>query len=116
MVATLLFFSFLIIGVYDFRHFMNSGDFQNSFSTFYTLLIFSDILFLLLALRYNPDYYTLFRYSAFVLTTVLIRVSLTAPPFFNALIGVGAIVFSIALTAAFNFFRTPPLPPPRGEG
>ncbi len=105
MIATLMFFSFVAIGFMDLQHFWNTGDFHNSFNTFYTLLIFSDILFLLIALRYNPDYYTLFRYSAFVLTTVLIRISLTAPPFFNALIGIGAIVFSILLTSSFNFFH-----------
>ena len=118
LVATLLFFSFLLIGISDIHLFIQTGDFQNSFNTFYTLLIFSDILFLLIALRYNPDYYTLFRYSAFVLTTVLIRISLTAPPFYNALIGIGAIVFSILLTASFNFFEKDKLkviPPPEGE-
>ena len=105
LIATLMFFSFLLIGFFDIHHFWQTGVFHNSFNTFYTLLIFSDILFLLLALRYNPHYYTLFRYSAFVLTTVLIRISLTAPPFFNAVIGVSAIVFAIALTASFNFFK-----------
>lgn len=105
LIATLMFFSFLLIGFLDIRTFWFTGELYNSFNTFYTLLIFSDILFLLLALRYNPDYYTLFRYSAFVLTTVLIRISLTAPPFFNALIGVGALVFTIILALAFNYFE-----------
>ncbi|MCB0569597.1 MAG: hypothetical protein KDC66_07535 [Phaeodactylibacter sp.] len=105
-IATLMFFSFLLIGILDLRTFWLSGELHNSFNTFYTLLIFSDILFLLIALRYNPDYYTLFRYSAFVLTTVLIRISLTAPPFYNALIGIGSLVFTILLALSFNYFES----------
>lgn len=101
-----MFFSFLLIGILDLRTFWLSGELHNSFNTFYTLLIFSDILFLLIALRYNPDYYTLFRYSAFVLTTVLIRISLTAPPFYNALIGIGSLVFTILLALSFNYFES----------
>ena len=106
LIATLMFFSFLLIGIFDLREFWLTGELHNSFNTFYTLLIFSDILFLLIALRYNPDYYTLFRYAAFVLTTVLIRISLTAPPFYNALIGIGSLVFTILLAWSFNYFET----------
>lgn len=108
MIALLLLLCFLSIGVLDLVHFFSAGEFHNSFNTFYTLLIFTDILILLIALRYHPDYYTLFRYSAFVLATVLIRISLVAPPYFNAIIGIGALAFSILLTYSFRYFQEHP--------
>jgi hypothetical protein len=74
------------------------------FESFYTLLIFCDLLIVLISIRYTSNYRVVFRNSAFAVATVLIRLALSAPPYFNVLIGVGAAAFSVGLTAAYNTF------------
>ncbi len=104
LVAVMLLIVFIIIGLFDVWSFFENGSYLSSFNTFYTVLIFSDILIVLIALRYTLEYPKIFRYSAFVLTTVLIRISLTAPPYLNAALGIVASLFLLAMTFAFNYF------------
>jgi hypothetical protein len=48
---------------------------------------------------FQPGFYAVFRNSGFALsTTMLIRIALAAPPFFNVLLGIAAAVFAIVLT------------------
>lgn len=103
LVALLLLSVFIIIGFFDVFSFFEKGTYLSSFNTFYTVLIFSDILIVLIAMRYTLEYPKIFRYSAFVLTTVLIRISLTAPPYVNAALGITASLFLLAMTFAFNY-------------
>ncbi|HXX29120.1 MAG TPA: hypothetical protein VEJ89_00195 [Myxococcaceae bacterium] len=86
------------------------------FEQFYTVLVFADILIVLLALRHGFEYDLVFRNSGFAAVTVLIRLALTAPPFVNGALGVGATVLGIGLTWAYN--RNVPLlrPTDRVEG
>jgi hypothetical protein len=79
------------------------------FSTFYTILIFSDILLVLISQRFLPSFHAVFRNSGFALVTLLIRLALAAPPFYNAGLGVASAGFAIILTLAYNSFcRTEP--------
>ncbi len=103
IVSLLLLSVFILIGFFDIWSFFEKGNFHSSFNTFYTVLIFSDILIVLIAMRYTLEYPKIFRYSAFVLTTVLIRISLTAPPYVNAALGIIASLFLLAMTWAFNY-------------
>jgi hypothetical protein len=45
-----------------------------------------------------------FRNSAFAVATILIRLTLSAPPFYNVMIGIVAASFSVGLTLAYNTF------------
>jgi len=65
---------------------------------FYTILILSDILIVLLSQCYQPSFYAVFRNSGFALSTLIIRIALAAPPFFNVLLGLAASFFAILLT------------------
>jgi len=65
---------------------------------FYTLLILTDILIVLISQCFQPSFYTIFRNSGFALSTLIIRIALAAPPFFNVLLGVAAAIFAILLT------------------
>lgn len=76
------------------------------FARFYTILIFSDILIMLVALRYQPGFPFLFRNSGYALATLLIRLSLVAGPFWDAGLGLASIVFAICLTLAFNSYTS----------
>lgn len=65
---------------------------------FYTLLILTDILVVLISQCYQPSFYTVFRNSGFALSTLIIRIALAAPPFYNVLLGLAAALFAILLT------------------
>jgi hypothetical protein len=65
---------------------------------FYTLLILTDILVVLISQCYQPSFYAVFRNSGYALTTLIIRIALAAPPFFNVLLGIAAALFAILLT------------------
>ena len=71
------------------------SDFLHSF---YTILILADILVVLLSQCFQPSFYAIFRNSGFALSTLIIRIALAAPPYFNVLLGVAAALFAILLT------------------
>lgn len=104
LLAILLLIAFAIVGFIDVKTLFQTGDYLHSFKTFYTVLIFSDILIVLIALRYTLNYYKIFRYSAFVLSTILLRISLSAEPIYDVIIGVIATLFILVLTLAYNYF------------
>lgn len=65
---------------------------------FYTILILADILVVLISQCFQPSFYAIFRNSGFAFSTLIIRIALAAPPFFNVLLGVAAALFAILLT------------------
>lgn len=72
------------------------------FQTFYTVLIFADFLLVFISLRYSGCYHVLFRNSGFALSTVVIRVALTAPPYYSVGLGICAVIFVLGITWAYN--------------
>ncbi len=65
---------------------------------FYTLLILTDVLVVLISQCYQPGFYAVFRNSGFALSTMIIRIALASPPFYNVLLGIAAALFAISLT------------------
>ena len=104
MIALLLLVSFLGLGVYDLWAYFALGHPENVFEMFYTLLIFSDVLIVLISLRYSAHYLVAFRNSGFAVATVLIRLALIAPITIGALLGVGTALFALGITIAYNVF------------
>ena len=74
------------------------------FKSFYTLLIFIDILIILISLRYSYLYIVVFRNSGFALATVILRLALTAPAFFNVILGIFSSIFVLGLSLMYNKF------------
>ncbi|HEX7488973.1 MAG TPA: hypothetical protein VF341_08705, partial [Anaeromyxobacteraceae bacterium] len=72
------------------------------FETLYTLLIFADILVVLISTRYSSTYRVVFRNSGVAVSTVLLRLALSAPPYLNAALGASAAAFALGLTVAYN--------------
>jgi hypothetical protein len=72
------------------------------FEPFYTVLVLADVLLVFLSLRYSSAYHVVFRNSALAVSTVLLRVALSAPAYANAALGIAAAVFALALTLAQN--------------
>ena len=104
LLAILLLIAFTVIGYVDIRELIITGHYLHSFHTFYSVLIFSDIVIVLIALRYTMNYYKIFRYSAFVLATILIRIALSVELYYGVIVGVTAALFILVLTIAYNYF------------
>ncbi|WP_176521571.1 hypothetical protein [Longimonas halophila] len=73
------------------------------FETIFTVFIFSDVLIVLLSLRYGNAYHVVFRNSGFAVATVMIRLALAGPRYIDAALGVGAALFAIGVTLAYNY-------------
>jgi hypothetical protein len=104
-VANVLLIVFMTICIYNFIDFFITNHYQNDFDMYYTILIFTDILILIITLRYSNLYVHLFRYSSFALATVIIRLSLSAPKYYNVLLGVSAGLFVLMVTNIYNMLN-----------
>jgi len=80
------------------------GETDPFFEIFYTILIFSDILLVLISHLHLPSFHSIFRNSGFAVSTLLIRMALAAPAYYDAAIGVCAMAFAICLALAYNYF------------
>jgi hypothetical protein len=112
LLALSLLLTFILTGLYDAGLWAGGQQTFNFFEVFYTILVFSDILLVLISLRHNSTYSMVFRNSGFAVATVLLRLALTAPPFVNVGLGLASIGMSIGLTFVYNNFR---LYPPHSE-
>lgn len=103
LVALVLLGIFIGIGAYYiWLAFM--GEEVHFFETIYTVLIFADIAMVLIAQRYMPCYFAVFRNSGFVVGTLLMRLSLSAPHLLCGAIAVFAAIFVLALNYGVNMF------------
>lgn len=104
LVALLLFATFAVLAVADLLGYLTGGTTYPLFEAFYLILIFTDILIVLISLLYSSSYRVVFRNSGFAAATVLMRLALTAPPYVNAILGVGSALFALGLSLAYNAF------------
>ncbi|MFZ5776275.1 MAG: hypothetical protein ACOY3Z_12400 [Thermodesulfobacteriota bacterium] len=104
LIALLLLFSFAGICAIDLWGYFTQRSPENAFASFYTLLIFSDVLIVLISLRYSAHYLVSFRNSGYAVATVLIRLALIAPITISAIIGVGTTLFALGISLAYNAF------------
>lgn len=102
LIASLLLIIFLSLTIFMFIIFILQGHIINIFNSYYTALIFSDILILIISLRYSNLYIHLFRYSSFALATVIIRISLSAPEYYNVLLSIAAGLFVLLVSNIYN--------------
>jgi len=93
---------FVFLGFLDLISVLNSNQILFSIKTFYTLLIYADIFILLFSLRYTSKYYNLFRYSSFALATVFLRLTLSAPEFYNVFFALIAGLMVLGVTLIYN--------------
>ncbi len=107
LVSLLLLLIFSGIVITDAYYYIANQPTYDFFAIFYTILVFSDVLLVLVSLRYSSNYQIVFRNSGFTVATVVVRLALTAPHYVNVLLGIGAIVFAIGVTVAYNRFENP---------
>jgi hypothetical protein len=97
-VSLFLLASFISIGCVNIYHLVLGQEHSDFFHTFYTLLILTDILIVLISQCFHPSFITIFRNSGYALSTMFVRLALVAPPYYNVLMGMAAISFAICLT------------------
>jgi hypothetical protein len=108
VVAAFMILFFMCQVIYSITLFFLHGTVnQNLFNQLYTALVFSDILILILSLRYSNLYVHLFRYSSFALATVILRLSLSAPKYINVLLSISAGLFVLLVANLYNFLNKP---------
>ena len=107
LVALILFGIFAGIGVEHVWAFLEGRPAPGGsgfFETIYTVLIFADIAMVLIAQRYMPSYFAVFRNSGFVIGTLLMRLALSAPPYLCAGLAVFAALYVLALSWGIERF------------
>lgn len=108
-IALLLLVTFFILGLGNLYNKVAGLPHIDFFPVFYTLLIFTDILVVLISQCFRPSFHAVFRNSGYALSTLFIRLALAAPPMYNVALGIVAAIFSIALTLAWTrVFTTKP--------
>ncbi len=97
-IALILLIIFAFLGIDSCISTFMGLDHSDFLYSFYTILILTDILVVLISQCFQPSFYAVFRNSGFALSTLVIRIALAAPPFFNVLLGIAAALFAILLT------------------
>jgi hypothetical protein len=101
-IALLLLGIFAFSGLIHLTNFVFARPAGQFFDVFYTVLVFSDILIVLISLRYTHYFPVVFRNSGFALATVLLRLALTAPAHFGAGLGIIASVYVLGVMSVYN--------------
>jgi hypothetical protein len=102
LISVYLTISFIGLGIYEIIGAYQLNQAVNSLKLFYNLLIFSDIFILLFSLRYSTKYLNLFRYSSFALATVFLRLTLSAPAYFNVILAITVGLMVLLVTYIYN--------------
>lgn len=97
-IALILLAVFAFMGIDSAILSVNGAEKPDFLHGFYTILILTDILVVLISQCFQPSFWTIFRNSGFALSTLIIRIALAAPPYFNVLLGLTAAAFAILLT------------------
>jgi hypothetical protein len=66
-------------------------------------MIFTDVLIVILSLAVSDRYEMVFRNAAFVISTILIRFSLTTERRYSALLAVTGMLFGIVTLLIYNY-------------
>lgn len=100
-----LFFIFLATGIFDLFLYLKHAQPYDFFKTFYTILIFTDIFLVLLSMRYNYSFIVVFRNSAYAVATIIIRMALSAPNYYNIVLGILASLFVLMVSFFYTKYR-----------
>jgi len=109
--ALLLTLVFVVLTVNQLGHWVSSvmGAAGYSDSSFFiqlfTIMVFADVLLLVLSYLFTSDYDLLFRNAGFVLSTIMIRFSLSIESPYNIYLAIFAMVFGILTSFIYYLFN-----------
>ena len=75
------------------------------FDHFFSILIISDVIILLLSLFYTDDYSLIIRNSSFVISTILLKLSFSAVGVMEQILIVVGVSFGVVMYAVSNLFE-----------
>lgn len=101
-IALILLCIFIGAGIFDLYGVFVEGNPTVFFHIFYTSLIFSDILIVLVSQHYLGSFHDTFRYSGYAVSTLLMRIAISSPHHVGAALCVTAGLFLLALTWAIE--------------
>ncbi|WP_448874047.1 hypothetical protein [Desulfobulbus propionicus] len=102
-ISLLLLVSFVSMGGYSMYQTLMGIEHPDFIHGFYTQLILTDILIVLVSQCFHPSAKMMFRNSGYALSTLMIRLALVAPVYYNVLLGAAAMGFAILLTLASQY-------------
>jgi len=76
------------------------------FPRFFEFMIFTDVFLLIVSLAYYDRYEYVFRNAGFVISTVLLRVSLETPKPYDLLLALTAMLYGLAVLGVFACLAT----------
>ena len=97
-ISLMLLISFISMGGYAIYESLMGIEHVDFLHGFYTQLILTDILIVLVSQCFHPSAKMMFRNSGYALSTLMIRLALMAPVYYNVLLGAAAMIFAILLT------------------
>ena len=77
---------------------------QFFFPAFFEFMIFTDVFLLIVSISYYDRYEYLFRNSGFVISTVLLRISLSSPKPYDLVIALISMLYGLGLISIFAFY------------
>lgn len=113
--AVLLLIASFLLGSYSFIDWLLNASEQHSlqraidinsifFDHFFTILIMSDVIILLLSLFYTDDYPLIIRNSSFVISTILLKLSFSAHGIMEQILIIVGVSFGVVMYAISNLF------------
>ncbi len=111
VVSMFLLGTFVVLGASWLVRWLTGDAPEMFFPTFYTVLVLSDVLIVLISLRYTTTFDVVFRNAAFAAATILIRLALGAPPYVSVAVSTGAVLFALVTSMVYNAWRDPGAPP-----
>lgn len=77
------------------------------YADFFSTMIIADVFLLIISMLYDSTFYGVVRNASFVISTILLRLSIGAERPSNHLIAISAFVFSIAILLTLRFRQKP---------
>lgn len=74
------------------------------FDDLFTVMIFTDVLIFIASFLHSKRYEVLIRNAGFIVSTILIRISLTVKNEFGVLVAIGAVLTGIAVQLIYRYF------------
>jgi hypothetical protein len=109
---------FLILGIFTFSHWVQGSFFTISqmvdsikdvntifFNEFFMVLILTDVLLLLISFLYTDKFYKVIRNSGFIISTILIKLSLGAEGMLSTIMIVVAVLFGVLILLIHNQYE-----------
>ncbi len=75
------------------------------YKDFFSAMIFVDVFMLILSFIYSSSYDIIFRNGGFVISTILVRIALTAEKPFNIYFALTSVLFGVCLMLLFVFYN-----------